>query len=339
MPLATRIIIERHRRSAVPSLQALQFNSEVAHSAAHFNRAAPDNLIEAVIGPENRPYNSASNTVSTCHFSGSISSIKAIVSQSDSNNLTSAESNNTGASPTLDAWELDLFYRLSQAVYRPDDLDLIGQFSCNILAEGGQHGGVAAAVSQPTFFEPVIPPNTIAASSEVDFQHTSFTSMTGEDQDDHEVELPFPSLPPAGWDEPTHFEVANDGQVHLEPVSPHPAHPPHHLLQVESQQAHLPDSVIRQPISFESALSQPAPHAPPPSEFIPVEDAALSFTYDEISRDPAQAEPCHGILPNLEHADPAPAEPVPAGAASAGAPRAPILITAKCRFAGCEAKA
>ncbi|KAK3495312.1 uncharacterized protein B0T23DRAFT_315010 [Neurospora hispaniola] len=336
---------ESNSRSARPDLQALEFGGPPARRDARCGHITLDNINESAI----HSYNPASNTTID-HAAGDILSVHDTHLSSPPDNLSSQHDDHTGSSPILGGWELSLFHRLSQIVYGQGHTGPNGEpsGSISVLAEGGHDGEVAPTATQLSHCEGVVLPTTSSAVSHDALQHPSPQSVAGGSEpldSEFEVCLPFPSLPPGGWDE--------QGNPIFDNNSSRPALPQPSYFEAIPDEAVIPQPNV-QPIP-QSALLQPALAEPADFEEIFAEQdhaesisseatqGAKSFqdffgdedflepgpTYSEMFSEkliipapsvpmPALVEPAHAMAVNLEHTSTTSSERASMGVTSSG---------------------
>ncbi|EAA30114.1 hypothetical protein GE21DRAFT_5044 [Neurospora crassa] len=336
---------ESNSRSARLNFQVPAFGGPPARRDARSGHITLDNINESAI----HSYNLASNT-SIDHAAGDIPSVQDTHLSTPPDNLSSQRNDLTGGNPILGGWELSLFHRLSPIVYGQGDTGPNGgpSGSIPVLAEGGHDGEIAPVAIQPTRREGVVLPTTSSAVSHDALQHPSPQSVAGGSEpldSDFEVFLPFPSLPPGGWDEqgnpilninpsqpallqPSYFEgipvEAVISQRNAQPI-PQPA---------------LPQPALAEPIGSEEIFAEQNHAESISSDATPGEQSFQDFfddeeflepgpTYSEMFPDqffiaapsvpmPALVEPAHAMAVNLEHTTTTSPERASAGVTSSG---------------------
>lgn len=237
--------------------------------------------------------------------------------------------NHTGGNFTLSDRDLSLFNHLSQVVDRPDGMDPINQSSGYPSTQRGQIGEAAAVPSLSTVVESIAFSAMNPAPSRDDPQLIGADTVIGGSQPhDSELQLPFPSLPPGGWDEqgnpifcdipcpepslpePARSELDNEELMAEDPV---PwgfslAEPGHFELafdewvsdeQVAPDTAVLPPSLSRfelqqprlavpQPRLAEQGYSNPTPREPAP-DLDAADEVLADFSFFDIFGEPGPA--------------------------------------------------
>ncbi|KAK3495313.1 uncharacterized protein B0T23DRAFT_283119, partial [Neurospora hispaniola] len=235
--------------------------------------------------------NVATDSAPIRHIAGSISPDSGIDSRLPADSLHHAN-NYTGSSATLSDWELSLFNRLSQA------------------------GEVAVVPSQSTLSERIAFSTIGRALSRDNSQLIAPDAVIGGSQPrDSEVYLPFPSLPPGGWDEqgnpifygipnrsepslpePARSELDNEELIAEDPlafdewvsdeqVAPDTAVLPPSLSRFELQQPRL---AVPQPHFAEQGHSNPTPREPAPDLFA-ADEVLADFSFFDIFGEPGPA--------------------------------------------------
>ncbi|KAK3504353.1 hypothetical protein B0T13DRAFT_390637 [Neurospora crassa] len=336
---------ESNSRSARPNFQGLQFGGPPAHRDVRSAHTTLDNINESA----SHSHNPALNTTFG-HAAEDLPSVQDTYLSSPLDTLSSQHNDHTGGSLILGGWELGLFHRLSETVYGQGDTGLNGQPSGTlpVLAEGRPDGEVAPAATQPSHCEGVVLPTTSSAVSHDALQHPSPQSVAGGSEppdSEFEVCLPFPSLPPGGWDEqgdpifdnnssqlalpqPSYFAAIPDEAVIPQPNAqpvPHPAFiqptlaEPVDFEEIFAEQDHaesISSEATQGAKSFQVFFGEedfPEP-GPTYSEMFPekLSNAAPSVPMSAL------VEPAHAMAVDLEHTTTTSSERASVGVTSCG---------------------
>ncbi|EGO58385.1 hypothetical protein NEUTE1DRAFT_110498 [Neurospora tetrasperma FGSC 2508] len=285
------------------------------------------NVTEANIQSPIHLANLANDSSPIRHIPGSISPASRIEVRLSTDSLHYAN-NHTGGSSTLSDRELSL------------------------LNHPTQIGEVAAVPSLSTVVESIAFSTMNPAPSRDDPQLIGADTVIGGSQPhDSELQLPFPSLPPGGWDEQgnpifcdiprpepslperARSELAFDEWVSDEQVAPDTAVLPPSLSRFELQQPRL---TVPQPHLDEQGHSNPTPQEPAPDLYA-ADEVLADFSFFDIfgepgpaglaSTTPAIAERAEAA--SRKRATPEPASPEPVSTENAPAQSAPARAPAR----------
>ncbi|KAK1773224.1 hypothetical protein QBC45DRAFT_462703 [Copromyces sp. CBS 386.78] len=296
--------------STAHNLQQPQFNITSSDHDQPLAHITPGylNITVTIIRPPNHIPNAATDSAPIRHSHTETISIDAHTNPRSIIDSLSRLNNLTSGRVTLDDWVLDLVRQV-------------------------QDSEVAAFPSQSSLSY------TDAALPVDDSQHTApNTAIGGGQTPEPEVQLPFPSLPPGGWDEVERLDMSVLASIPSRPTHPEPVQldldddesavaerifeqqgvpgPGLSLLfpSVSNlQQPHMHAHTLSQADVVQSARSSPTSNGPPPPEhFFSIfdENAPINFTNPELPGERGQSEPAHTIPANAEDAEPASLQPV-----------------------------